>query len=874
MTDKRSRRRDRDRDRDHRDRDHRDRDSLQVPRARPHRSSRNSSVRSSARSSANYEEPRHPSTGPTSYHSNGSSSYLAAAPTSYPSTSPYSYPSASTSAQALRAASSRFSLNEQFAATRKEFDAWDDDASSIYDRGINEDEEEDEDEEEEEEEKDEDEDSDDDSDEDEKAPLSSTAENDDTLNDVGTIVPPGLEVSDSSFYDLFCLPEGAPELSQQHIRNAYYRLFVLFYPDSYPEHLRPIARQQFLRIQDAFETLINPARRAQYDLDQFVQAENTGVAMSEYDIAFREAVRDRIQSSISTNSDLGIRLDASESLSGTPKLEILDFALSHSVTIDLPGMQKLLQPQIARIESFTSKHKKEAAECLSQPSIQVATPTVTMAGSIYGISKDLSSVPTSLLYDRYQPLLPLTISRQKLMQLVENKFAPLATLRYRQEFLNRSLSPSPAKLRWIKTAVELETDVLPEITARSRLYHYFLLPKFTEPTVAEASIQSPRDSAQPRVALGLYQNMRHGTGFLRADSGDWVFGTDQYSRFFSEHSKISPDFFNTEPPGATPIVELGFRTGLSDRLPPPGSSDSPGDEGGIRGLDYEINTCKHGTWAISASATPTSAAGAIRYSKDLILPFQAPPTSLDPGMPAAARLEAELCSNRFQDQYFAVRNLFSVGRFARVGIEVGMSLHNLHLSVYWSRLDQRLNVPLLIAPRSLLGPSILFWAGALPFAGLAAVQLGLSYRRRQRATRSRRRDHLDVSSTEKPVAIARHRYEADNITTLLAQPVEVRQKQQMSLKGLVILSARFGIPSEDGLLVPGDDVADVTIAVAALMNDPSHTDGPALVIPQGVRKSRLPGFWDPAPGQDKVLRVEYLFKGEAGFIEVGNRDEL
>ncbi|PTD11623.1 hypothetical protein FCULG_00003611 [Fusarium culmorum] len=850
---------------DRRSRRDRDRESLRVPRARPHRSSRNSSVRSSARSSANYEEPRHrhPSTGPTSYP--------AAAPAPYPTNSPYSYPSAANSARSLRAASSRFSLNEQFAATRQDFNLWDDDASSIYDQGINEDDEEDDEEDEEDEDKDgnkdededeedsdDDESDDDDSEDDEKAALSSTEGNDDTLHEISS-APPVLQVSDSNFYDLFCLPQGTQELSQQQIRNAYYRLFVLFYPDSYPAHLRPIARQQFLRVQNAFETLIDPVRRAQYDVDQFVQAEETGAVKSEYETAFDEAVRDRIQGSISTNSDLGVRLDASESTSGRPKLQILDFALSHSVTIELPGMQKLVQPQIARIESFASKNEKEAAESLSQPGVQVATPTVTITGSTYGISKDLSSVPTSLL----------------LMQLVENKFAPLATLQYRQEFINRKLSPSPEKFRWIKTAVELEADVLPELTARSRLYHHFLLPKFTEPTIAEASIQSSRDSTefQPRVALGLYQNLRHGTGFLRADSGDWAFGTEQYSRFFSENSTINPDFFNAEAPGATPSIELGFRTGQSDRLPAPGSSDTPGDEGGIRGLDYEINTCQHGTWAISASASPVSAAGAIRYSKDLVLPFQAPPTSLDPGMPAAARLEAELCSNRFQDQYLAVRNLWSVGRFARIGIEVGMSIHNLHLSVYWSRLGQRLSVPLLIAPRSLLGPDILFWAGALPFAGLAAVQLGLSYRRQQTA-RSHRRSRLDIASTDKPVAIAQHRFEADNITTLLAQPVEVRQKGQMTLKGLVILSARFGVPSEDGSLVPGDEVADVTIAVAALISEPSYANGPALVIPQGVRKSRLPGFWDPAPGQDKVLRVEYQFKGEAGSIEVSNRDEL
>ncbi|PCD46028.1 hypothetical protein AU210_001444 [Fusarium oxysporum f. sp. radicis-cucumerinum] len=96
----------------------------------------------------------------------------------------------------------------------------------------------------------------------------------------------------------------------------------------------------------------------------------------------------------------------------------------------------------------------------------------------------------------------------------------------------------------------------------------------------------------------------------------------------------------------------------------------------------------------------------------------------------------------------------------------------------------------------------------------------------------------------------------------------------MALGGLVILNAKYGIPDEYGILATSDQVADVTIAVAALINESSYSSGPALVIPRGVRKSRLPGFWDPAPGLDKILRVEYLFKGDAGVVEVGSRDEL
>ncbi|KAJ4169310.1 hypothetical protein NW754_016344 [Fusarium falciforme] len=317
-----------------------------------------------------------------------------------------------------------------------------------------------------------------------------------------------------------------------------------------------------------------------------------------------------------------------------------------------------------------------------------------------------------------------------------------------------------------------------------------------------------------------------GTGFLRADSGDWVFG--------SGHS--APSLLLK----TSPTLELGFRTGSSERVPVPGSSDSPGSESGIRGLDHELNSsCNHGTWAISASATPTSAAGLLRYSKDLDLPFQTPSTSLDPGTPSSARVEVELCSNTFQDGYLALRNLWSVGRFARIGLELGISLHNLHLSVYWSRLGQRLSVPLLIAPRDLIGPSIIFWAGALPFVGLAALELGLDHRRRRRrSSRSRRRAARAEAATGKPnMVTARHRYEADNVAVLLAQAVEGRQKRQMTLGGLVIVSAKYGVPSEDGTLLTGEQVADVTIGLAALVDDSPDARGPALSIPEGCARA-------------------------------------
>ncbi|KAH7155370.1 hypothetical protein B0J13DRAFT_545416 [Dactylonectria estremocensis] len=824
--------------------------SLRVPHRRSgggSTSSRTPSVRSSShRSSAVLDDARHPAAG------------TPAAPVPVPVPAPGV-------AHSLRAPSSRFSLHNEFAATRQEYSLWDDDASSIFERvtvasgGA------------------------DDADDNDRFLVGSvdgfglvSKPHDDTFGPIGRS---SHDDPDWDYYDVLCLPRNvAGGLSQDQIRRAHHRLFLLFYPDSYPEHLRPVARQQFLRAQEAFEALIDPARRARYDLDVFLHLDRPeDPSWASYEAAFRDAVRDRLRNGVQTSSDLGLRLDATKLRdrdgrfkwkqwqSGAPPLKLLDFALSQSVSVDLPALRNLLQPQVSRFERLTTSAERKEAEAEGFPqqaAIEACTPTLTVLGSVYGVTGDLSLMPTALLYDRYQPLLPLTIPRRRLIQLVENKLSPLAALRYRQEFVNHAPPPPEDKSQWIKTAFEIESELLPEVCVTSRLYHHVLLPDCAEPTVFETSVQASRHHPRtpPRVTVGMHHGLFNGTAFARADSGNWVLGPGWL--------KMKHHVFGADGPLETaPGLELGFRSGPPERVPAP---DSPHNDKGIRGLDSEVETCEDGTWAVSAAATPGSVRGFVRYSKDLSLPRR--------DDPASARVEVELCSSTFRDRYLALRNLWSVGRFARLGLEVGVSPHSLHVSVYWSRLGQRLSVPLLVAPQAVLSPEVFLWAGALPFTGLAAVQLLLHHRRSSSrssdsdsGTGRRRRRASSPGATAR--AVARNRNEADSVTVLLAGPIEARQKRQSSLGGLVIQSAKYGVPDADKNLA-GELVADVTIALAALIDDSSSNTAPCLVLPGSVRKSRIPGFWDPAPGRDKTLRVHYSFRGVEDVVDVRGRAEL
>ncbi|CAK7221691.1 hypothetical protein SCUCBS95973_004585 [Sporothrix curviconia] len=89
---------------------------------------------------------------------------------------------------------------------------------------------------------------------------------------------------------------------------------------------------------------------------------------------------------------------------------------------------------------------------------------------------------------------------------------------------------------------------------------------------------------------------------------------------------------------------------------------------------------------------------------------------------------------------------------------------------------------------------------------------------------------------------------------------------------------------------PDYEVADVTAAVSALIvaggSGIDGIDSDYLLIPAGLQKSRLLGFWDPAPNYrlkqrverrargKKVLHVRYMWNGLERIAEVGDREEL
>lgn len=700
----------------------------------------------------------------------------------------------------LRSVESRYSLNEQFAATRQEYEFGDDDASSVFSRVT------------------------------EASDLADgngdkTLAFDDIPEEGELVFIENDGVSDpcqSDHYEILCLPRGA-DLTQDQIRQAYYRLFLLLYPEGYPDHLQPFARQYFQHVQQAFETLVDPERRAAYDAALSSGEPEPGVG-KRYEDTYLDALRYSSSSSTPPELSVGFKsvgaavTDIEHSTSIANTRPALGFTVGHTVHVGLPALERFMQRNVPNLFGAATG----TATDVSKPNerLMLGKPTLSITTSLHGLSTDIFPRPLVLLPGRFST------------DCTEQAWK----------------SPDSSSFTGSQQPAAGTAGIL-----TAQLTQPVLLPRASGPTILDVTVESPPLGASylPRVSAGVHHELSSGTVFVRGDSGQWLssIAGGQLSNLITSGRKL----LQWAPVAtATPSVEVGFTTDTVS-ISEAASETTNTYDSNLPGL------LKRGSWAVSATASVASMAGYLRYNQDFVLNNQP-----CPGWKRPSRLEAELCSSTFYGSYFALRNLLPVGRFSTAGIEVGVSRHSLHLSIHWSRLNQRVSLPVVFCPSVFSTPSLIFWAGVLPLAGLSVIELlRQQWRRWHRVSKPEPTPpHLMQAS------IALRRLQADNILVLLSGPVEAFQKRHASLGNLVILSAKYGVRDDNGSWA-SEEVADVTVALAALVD----RDG-RLIIPQGIRKGNLLGFWDPAPDLEKVLLVRYSWKGKEDVVEVKGSDEL
>lgn len=669
------------------------------------------------------------------------------------------------SQRGLRPMDSRFSLNEHFASTRREYEFGDDDALSIFGgRSVsmvsrsevqvgNEPE-----------------------DLEVAGPGEDADVHDDEDRDDG---------EDADFYEILCVPRENPTTEQ--VRRAYFRLFELLYA---PSHEEDVAREYFEKVQEAFETLVDDRRRREYDSSLGRPSPLNHVA--------------------GVGSDLGMRVEASRHKGVRP----VDFILGHAVSIGVPSLGRVTEERIRRVQGLLSQVGKGNAVASDKSwqgytTIVTPPPIVTVSGYAYGLAEGASPMN---LAQQYHPLLHALPPHKS--QFLRN-LCPLATVNFHQDFLAKDPASGTVQS---STAVEVESDLLPAAALTTRLSHTSVIDG--SPMSVGVGITADRLSPRrPQVSLAATRVLGSGVAFARVDSGDWRVRTDETCRFFGEFSRLSRRllFAGLGPQAAS--FEVGYTQGVL------GKNVHRHDTLDL--LRREKAVLDPTSWTASLGGTADCLISSLRYAMEL----------------SRTKLEVELCANSRADHHVALRNLFALGSSSSsLGLEFSLSPRSLHLSLSFARFNQRFSLPFFMIPV----PGTLFLAAAVPIL----VSAGLAFLRRKGPVKPGKKK-------------GNKRCEADALTFLLHR--SLTQNPDAAKDGIAILSAKYGAV-EDGWA--GEDVADVTIALSALVRDGE------VRIPAGLRTSNLPGFWDPAPGRKKALRVRFKAGGRERVAEAKEEDGL
>lgn len=161
--------------------------------------------------------------------------------------------------------------------------------------------------------------------------------------------------------------------------------------------------------------------------------------------------------------------------------------------------------------------------------------------------------------------------------------------------------------------------------------------------------------------------------------------------------------------------------------------------------------------------------------------------------------------------------------------------------------------------------SALLYANVVPVACffLLRTLIVRPYARRQ-AAESARRQHMQQAAE-----LALRRREAEAFVHLMQETYDNCVTAERARGGLIIVNAWYGclVTTHDDESFPPGTVVDVTVAVQCLVKE-------SRLIIHDSNKASLPGFYDPAPGSEKSLRVRYEFRHKMHEVTIGDSQPL
>ncbi|GAA6064253.1 hypothetical protein JCM10212_006402 [Sporobolomyces blumeae] len=202
---------------------------------------------------------------------------------------------------------------------------------------------------------------------------------------------------------------------------------------------------------------------------------------------------------------------------------------------------------------------------------------------------------------------------------------------------------------------------------------------------------------------------------------------------------------------------------------------------------------------------------------------------------------------------------WNVDRRVTENVKAGMGLEvaangAMTVKLRFIRLGQRITLPVIVSTS--LDPKLFVTLTLGPAVGILATNhFVLAPRKRRKLSgklKELRKEHAEY--------IRDKREEALQAQELVKEYVAKRVKEEEAKDGLVILEAIYGVLESVDEKVESDVErrwVEVSLPLQALV--PANSS--QLIIPSGRSKSSLLGFYDPAIGEKKQLRIRYRFKG-------------
>ncbi|EFE39358.1 DnaJ domain protein [Trichophyton verrucosum HKI 0517] len=680
----------------------------------------------------------------------------------------------------------------------------------------------------------------------------------------------------TDYYSLLGLSRDPPPTGAA-IRSAYRTLTLSFHPDKHPSHLQEVARKHFGRIQTAYETLIDPKKRVVYELmgEEGVQkewgqrgvlgasseAENMQLGVKAMDQAqfrrwfvrkMKEKERSVLEDMVSNKIEMQLGFDATmfETTEDiiyvkNPKLMPSSLALGFRLNIPFPSIP-VYKPSNSHDEDEDGPAEKESAGPEDDEEDMQLVIHANVAGNLRRM--------------RHAGPLPGT-GEDRDIEDHEIKNASLNHLLF--PFLgNSSIEVGASLLPVSSLNLTVQKFLTPisgtypfHVTVRTNMIHVPLLfPPHLHVLV------------QRRVGQGKVMICNWSSGFLN------------WPNFISNTLGPMINLIYGDYKALVFLVDSKFELGLKIF-----------SEKSIRGTDDEHmdedeeEAENSGTWSLLLHSSPTSILLTLNYEKDLFTtrPEQpalsqwsyegyTPPQEVINSPPV--RLEVTATTSMDLSIGWMISGSRKVGNFTRMGLGIGMQGNmGLVCSITWSRLGQKLTIPIAICPLELVNTDIASMAVMVPWLTYALMEFGF-WRPRQR-----RKQKKAIAKQQRRVQrlMAKRRAESLEAIELMKDHVTRRQDMEEQRGGLVILHAEYGyIPPESTFKIsrPGsranESMVDVTIPVAALV------DQGQLNIPRSIVKSEILGFSDPAPFMPKVLRIQYIFGWKKHSVEIPDGEDV